>query len=128
MMSPLAVSTSLASPEFPFDVVIFDEASQVLPWDAIGAVDRGCQLVIAGDQVPLPTSTFFNDMVNDDDSEVADDPGDFESLLDDLCSMGRLRMRLRWHDRSRREPLERAVTRSTPRRDISVQEVENFLD
>ena len=39
MMSPLAVSTSLASPEFRFDVVIFDEASQVHPWDAINAVD-----------------------------------------------------------------------------------------
>ena len=39
MLSPLAVSTSLESPEFQFDVVIFDEASQVLPWDAIGAVD-----------------------------------------------------------------------------------------
>ena len=39
MMSPLAVSTYLESPEFPFDVVIFDEASQVLPWDVIGAVD-----------------------------------------------------------------------------------------
>ena len=37
-MSPLAVSTSLESPEFQFEVVIFDEASQVLPWDAIGAV------------------------------------------------------------------------------------------
>ena len=39
MMSPLAVSPSLESPEFPFDVVIFDVASQVLPWDAIGALD-----------------------------------------------------------------------------------------
>ena len=47
MMSPLAVSTYLESPEFPFDVVIFDEASQVLPWNAIGAVYRGRQLVVA---------------------------------------------------------------------------------
>ena len=39
MMSPLAVSTYLESLDFQFDVVIFDEASQVLPWDAIGAVD-----------------------------------------------------------------------------------------
>ncbi len=39
-MSPLAVSTSLESPEFPFDGVILDEASQVLPWDAIGAIRR----------------------------------------------------------------------------------------
>ena len=47
MMSPLAVSTDLESPEFQFDVVIIDEASQVLPWDAIGAVYRGRQLVVA---------------------------------------------------------------------------------
>ena len=40
MMSPLAVGTYLESPEFPFDVVIFDEASQVHPWDAIGAIGR----------------------------------------------------------------------------------------
>ncbi len=60
MMSPLAVSTDLESPEFPFDVVIFDEASQVLPWDAIGAVYRGRQLVVAGDQKQLPPSTFFD--------------------------------------------------------------------
>ena len=39
MMSPLAVSTDLESPEFQFVLVIFDDASQVLPWDAIGAVD-----------------------------------------------------------------------------------------
>ena len=52
MMSPLAVSTYLESPEFQFDIVIFDEASQVLPWDAIGAVYRGRQLVVAGDQNP----------------------------------------------------------------------------
>ncbi len=73
MMSPLAVSTYLESPEFQSDVVIFDEASQVFPWDAIGAVYRGRQLVVAGDQKQLPPSTFFDRMVNDDDSEDGDD-------------------------------------------------------
>ena len=73
MMSPLAVSTYLESPEFQFDVVIFDEASQVLPWDAFCAVCRGRQRVVAGDQKLLPPSTFFDRMVNnDDDSEDAD--------------------------------------------------------
>ena len=62
----------LESPEFSFDVVIFDEASQVLPWDAIGAVDRGRQLVVAGDQKQLLPSMLFDRMVNDDDSEDAD--------------------------------------------------------
>ncbi len=72
MMRPLAVNTSLESPEFQFDVVIFDEASQVFPWDAIGAAYRGRQLVVAGDQKQLPHSTFFDRMVNNDDSEDAD--------------------------------------------------------
>ena len=82
MMSPLAVSTYLESPEFQFDVVIFDEASQVLPWDAIGAVYRGRQLVVAGDQKQLPPSTFFDRMVNnDDDSEDADDLGGSPHLV-----------------------------------------------
>ena len=81
MMSPLAVSTYLESPEFQFDVVIFDEASQVLPWDANGAVYRGRQLVVAGDQKQLPPSTFFDRMVNnDDDSEDADDLGCSRSI------------------------------------------------
>ena len=67
MMSPLAVSTSLESPEFQFDVVIFDVASQMLPWDAIGAVDRGRQLVVARDQKQLPPTMIFDRMVNDGD-------------------------------------------------------------
>ena len=72
MMSTLAVSTYLESPEFPFDVALFDEASQVLPWDAIGAVYRGRQLVVAGDQKQLPPSVFFDRMVNNDDAAEAD--------------------------------------------------------
>ena len=57
--APVAVSTFLEPPEFQFHVVIFDEASQVLPWDAIGAVYRGRQLVVAGDQKQLPPYTFL---------------------------------------------------------------------
>src|SRR5262249_10257593 len=50
MMSPLAVSTYLQSADFQFDLVIFDEASQVRPHDAISAIYRGRQLLVAGDQ------------------------------------------------------------------------------
>jgi len=106
MMSPLAVSTYLESAQIRFDVVIFDEASQVLPWDAIGAVYRGKQLIVAGDQRQLPPTTFFDRMVDDDDEdESGDDLADFESVLDVLCSVGMPRRRLRWHYRSKREPL-----------------------
>jgi very-short-patch-repair endonuclease len=116
MMSPLAVSTFLDEAGYRFDVVIFDEASQVHPHDAIGAVYRGQQLIVAGDQKQLPPSSFFERMVNDDassDSENdSEDPTettsslrDYESLLDVCCSIGLPRQRLRWHYRSRREPL-----------------------
>lgn len=58
MMSPLAVSTFLGSADWEFDVVIFDEASQVRPHDAICAVCRGKQLVVAGDPKQLPPTNF----------------------------------------------------------------------
>ena len=113
MMSPLAVSTYLNSPDLTFDLVIFDEASQVRPFDAIGAVYRGSQIVVAGDQKQLPPTSFFDRLVSDDDSDIDDDDeedtatrlSDFESVLDVCCSMGMPRKSLRWHYRSRREPL-----------------------
>lgn len=116
MMSPLAVSTFLDEAGFRFDVVIFDEASQVHPHDAIGAVYRGQQLIVAGDQKQLPPTKFFERMVNDDSfgdfendsedsAETTSNLSDFESVLDVCCSVGLPRQRLRWHYRSRREPL-----------------------
>jgi very-short-patch-repair endonuclease len=111
MMSPLAVSTYLDSPDLQFDLVIFDEASQVRPFDAIGAVYRGSQIVVAGDQKQLPPTSFFDRLVSDD-SDISDDDedtagwlSDFESVLDVCCSMEMPRKSLRWHYRSRREPL-----------------------
>ena len=108
MMSPLAVSTYLDSPDLKFDLVIFDEASQVRPFDAIGAVYRGSQLIVAGDQKQLPPTNFFDradDDDDDDDEDTATRLSDFESVLHVCCSMGMRRQRLRWHYRSRREPL-----------------------
>jgi very-short-patch-repair endonuclease len=110
MMSPLAVSTYLESPDLRFDLVIFDEASQVRPHDAICAVYRGRQLVVAGDQKQLPPTNFFERSLEDDGSSAddGDEAGglnDFESVLDICCSLGLPRRRLRWHYRSRREGL-----------------------
>jgi very-short-patch-repair endonuclease len=112
MMSPLAVSTYLDSPDLTFDLVIFDEASQVRPYDAIGAIYRGRQIIVAGDQKQLPPTSFFDRLASDDeydDSDEEDDVSnrldDFESILDVCCSIGMPRKRLRWHYRSRREPL-----------------------
>ena len=104
MMSPLSVSTFLDCDEVRFDLVIFDEASQVFPWDALGAIYRGTQLIVAGDEKQLPPTNFFSrqDAETDDDE---DDIGDYESILSLCKSVGMPNKRLKWHYRSKREPL-----------------------
>lgn len=113
-MSPLVVSQLLPAKTY-FDVVIFDEASQVTPSDAIPALLRGRQLVVAGDEKQLPPTAFF---VSESPEEEEEDELDenatprpsvagtvgFESILDALGSLLRPRM-LRWHYRSRDERL-----------------------
>lgn len=105
MMSPLSVSTFLQSEELRFDLVIFDEASQVFPWDAIGAIYRADQLIVAGDEKQLPPTNFFNRADIESAEEEDSDIGDFESILSLCKSIGMPGRRLRWHYRSRREPL-----------------------
>jgi very-short-patch-repair endonuclease len=111
MMSPLAVSTYLESPDLQFDLVIFDEASQVRPHDAICAIYRGRQLMVAGDRKQLPPTSFFErsleneGLSSDDGGEEGTDLEDFESVLDVCCTLSLRRCRLRWHYRSRREGL-----------------------
>lgn len=105
MMSPLSVSTFLAPDSVHFDVAIFDEASQVFPQDAIGAIYRAKQLIVVGDSKQMPPSNFFNVSIEDNtDNEETEDVGDFESILD-LCSTSMQQLRLRWHYRSRYESL-----------------------
>ncbi len=109
MMSPLTVSQFLP-PDLRFDVVVFDEASQILPGDAINCVYRGSSLILAGDQKQLPpTSWMFGSAGADDGeewSEDADDTADFESVLDLAKGAGVFRnLSLRWHRRSRHEAL-----------------------
>jgi very-short-patch-repair endonuclease len=108
MMSPLAVSQYLPS-DLRFDVVIFDEASQVAPADAINCIYRGDALITAGDQKQLPPTSFFTAGVADDADEwdeEAEDGVDFESVLDLMKGSGAFRsLTLRWHYRSRHEAL-----------------------
>ena len=101
LMSPLSVSTYL-SPEMKFDLVVFDEASQIFPQDAIGAIYRGKQLIVVGDSKQMPPSNFFNTTIENEDDE--EDITDFESILD-LCSTTFPQRRLKWHYRSRYEQL-----------------------
>ena len=103
LMSPLSVSTFL-SPDIKFDVVIFDEASQIFPQDAVGAIYRGKQLIVVGDSKQMPPSNFFNSVAESDSDEEEDDVTDFESILD-ICSTAFPQRRLKWHYRSRFENL-----------------------
>ncbi|UCM87228.1 DUF3320 domain-containing protein [Streptomyces marincola] len=109
MMSPLTVS-ELLPPGFTFDVVIFDEASQVRPADAINCVYRATSLIVAGDAKQLPPTSFFElaveaDSDGYDEDAPEDSPKDFPSLLN-ACAAAALReMPLRWHYRSRHEDL-----------------------
>ncbi len=104
MMSPLSVSTFLPS-NMVFDVVIFDEASQILTSNAVNCVYRGRQLIVAGDEKQMPPSSFFN-ITNEVDDESDDDGiDDFESLLYQANAGGFENLGLRWHYRSRHESL-----------------------
>ena len=105
LMSPLSVSTFLNTESVKFDTVVFDEASQIFPQDAIGAIYRGKQLIVVGDSKQMPPSNFFSSNVElDDNDEETGDITDFESILD-LCSTAFAQLRLRWHYRSRYEQL-----------------------
>ncbi|MDF1597037.1 MAG: DUF3320 domain-containing protein [Acidimicrobiia bacterium] len=105
MMSPLSVSQFL-TPETRFDLVIFDEASQVKPADAVNCIYRGRQLVVAGDQKQLPPTSFFERVGLDGDDEYQEDQFDeFESVLDLAKAGGMESLPLRWHYRSQHEDL-----------------------
>ncbi|WP_282205062.1 DUF4011 domain-containing protein [Kitasatospora fiedleri] len=106
MMSPLTVSRFLP-PDLAFDVVIFDEASQILPQDAINCVYRGKALIVAGDENQLPPTAFFTAGEEEDDDPYAEDEVPrYESLLSLAKGNGMLKeLSLRWHYRSRHEHL-----------------------
>ena len=114
MMSPLTVSMFL-TPEMRFDAVIFDEASQVVPADAVNCIYRGAQLIVAGDQKQLPPTDFFARAEDADWTNDADVAGDgavdgaldtFQSVLDLCKAAGGLgSLPLTWHYRSRHEDL-----------------------
>ena len=103
MMSPLSIAQYLPPDKEPFDVVIFDEASQISPWDAVGAIARGKQVVIVGDPEQLPPTNVGDRGV--DDIEDGTDVTDQESILDECLAANIPRRNLDWHYRSRHESL-----------------------
>jgi very-short-patch-repair endonuclease len=104
LMSPLSIAQYLPPDQALFDLVIFDEASQITPWDAIGAMARGRQVVIAGDPRQMPPTSFFARSANTTDSDT-DTEEDMESILDECLGAGVPMHSLSWHYRSRHESL-----------------------
>ena len=103
LMSPISVAQYLPTSREKFDLVIFDEASQIPTCDAVGAIARGSQLIVVGDPKQLPPTSFFQRSRDEDleDEEVEE----LESILDE-CLTARLdEIHLRWHYRSRHESL-----------------------
>jgi very-short-patch-repair endonuclease len=103
MMSPLSISQYLAPDADLFDVVIFDEASQIPVWEAVGAIARGRQTVIVGDPEQLPPTTFGERKVGEDDEYA--DVVDQESILDECLAATLPQRSLNWHYRSQFESL-----------------------
>ena len=105
LMSPLSVAQFLGESAIEFDIVIFDEASQIVPADAIGAIGRGKQVIVVGDNKQLPPTNFWgtlSQVVSDEDEDDGELP---ESILDACTGAGMAQKRLRWHYRSRHEDL-----------------------
>ena len=108
MMSPLSVAQFCDPEMIQFDVVVFDEASQIRPADALGALLRGKQAVVIGDTRQLPPTSFFEHLVDTTDDETEDDfttsIADVESILHQ-CRQSFPTKQLKWHYRSRHESL-----------------------
>ena len=102
LMSPLSIAQYLAADATTFDLVVFDEASQIPVWDAIGAIARGRQVVMVGDPKQLPPTNFFARADSSDDDNT---DGDLESILDECMGANLPTMNLAWHYRSRHESL-----------------------
>ncbi|UZE09846.1 DUF3320 domain-containing protein [Pseudomonas sp. B21-053] len=103
MMSPMSIANFLPPGKLAFDVVVFDEASQVKAVDAFGAILRGKQVVVVGDTKQMPPSDLFSrDIAPDDENDVT---ADIESILSMFKAAGSQERYLRWHYRSRHESL-----------------------
>jgi very-short-patch-repair endonuclease len=139
LMSPLSVAQYLDPAHPPFDLVVFDEASQIPVWDAVGAIARGKEAVIVGDPKQLPPTNFF---ARTDDAEESEDDvvEDMESILDDCLAARFPKMHLRWHYRSRHESLiafsnyhyyeNKLLTFPSPSRElgVSLRQVDGVYD
>lgn len=102
LMSPLSVAQYLTADGPKFDLVIFDEASQVPTCEAIGAIARGKSVVVVGDPNQMPPSDFFTADSFDEENAYMED---LESILDDCLALSMPSRHLLWHYRSKHESL-----------------------
>lgn len=102
LMSPTSVSQFLDIDMDKFDLVIFDEASQVPTCKAVGSIVRGKNVIVVGDPKQLPPTTFFSSDYKDDEHFEVED---LESILDDCLALGMPENHLLWHYRSNHESL-----------------------
>ena len=102
LISPLSIAQYLPANQDLFDIVIFDEASQITPWDAVGSIARGRQLVLAGDDKQMPPTNFFSKgSATVDDDMITD----LDSILEECQGAGIPKRSLDWHYRSRHDSL-----------------------
>ena len=102
LMSPISVAQYLSVDTDLFDIVVFDEASQMPTCKAVGVLARGKNAVIVGDPNQMPPTSFFSSSLADEDNL---DMEDLDSILDDCLALGMPETHLKWHYRSRHESL-----------------------
>lgn len=102
LMSPISAAQYLKAENDLFDIVIFDEASQLPTCKAVGVLARGKNAVIVGDPNQMPPTSFFAGNTVDEDNL---DMEDLDSILDDCLALGMPSAYLHWHYRSRHESL-----------------------
>ena len=102
LMSPMSVAQYIDLSQDKFDLVVFDEASQMPTSEAVGAIARGKSLVVVGDPKQMPPTSFFSSNNIDEEDESIDD---LESILQDCQALGIPSLQLNWHYRSRHESL-----------------------
>lgn len=102
LMSPMSVAQYLDLSQEKFDLVVFDEASQMPTSEAVGAIARGKSLIVVGDPKQMPPTSFFSSTNVDEDEAALDD---MESILEDCRTLDVPSLQLNWHYRSRHESL-----------------------
>ena len=102
LMSPISVAQYIDLNSEKFDLVVFDEASQMPTSEAVGAIARGKALICVGDPKQMPPTSFFaTQQVDEEESDI----DDMESILDDCITLSMPSHYLSWHYRSKHESL-----------------------